>query len=706
MWSVYSHFGIKLGTYVRAINSPAHGALGGLSVKPVAFESLVPGDLCISPKNSHVVIYAGNGLKYHAPQPGRNLEVARFNKKDFDRIGIIAIRRPAIFKDTPGAGLYTNVGPGTSVPASPIPEAPMNPGGIYSPSIFPNGIPSVIEQNSNLLSGKTSIEGTDSIFGYLGKVKLSPDGTPKGTAKEDIPLGSPYSASVVRASSNSDTQEGSLLWQSNSERKYGANILNIDQPLIRGYDKFEQIMTEDGPAGSIHDALRSYSIFMHGLTNGLVETATLVTTAPMPWLRCGMNCWVDPMGIDKIFYINGIKHSGSARHGCRTELSLGYGRTRHQYLNETNKFGSLRDKWKDNVFVSKIYDGYSIDAFGDVIGSKKAFAEIKKAIARNYEIASKDGFAFSEPKSIDSKTLYHDLYGGYSADTSGRDQIDISTLDPKGEILVRTSDGTVITGTEAVKAYDLKKAVESSGSTTNPAPGRPNNTSPSGDLSKWAEGKSFPEGVTREDKKVLKYLAWLETMPSLRFGSSGTQVKRLQTIFYYLGLSIMELRSIDGQFGALTRKGVLIVQKTFSISQTGILTSKEIDRLKSLLRKLLSARARTSYNNSIGSSPSANAPATGGQVLDTLSTPESPLTGPIYKKSSDIYDYTYIHTGRSTKRMLLGAYSLNVIENTLEQNYNQGRSIVRDRRDNVRNTFKRALKEIEKRSPMMKYKPN
>lgn len=714
--SVYSHFGIKLGTYVRAIDVAAHGALGGLNVTPVAFESLAAGDLLIWPNHTHVTMYAGNGTMYAAPYPGKMVEEQSMTREKFNRIGIIAIRRPAIFKDSPGAGSYTNVGTTASVPATAVPTPPA--GSLTVPVYFDSMSPntaynkskSILEQNNDLISGNTAISGVVLGSGFLGETKLSPEGTVVPTEKEDLspgspyfPENSPYSATSVRASNNADAHESSLLWQSNSERKYGANILNVDQPLIRGYDKFALIETEDGPAGSIADALRSYSIFMHGLTNGLVETATLTSTAPMPWLRCGMNCWVDPMGIDKIFYINGIRHNGTAKGGVQTELSLGYGRSRYQYLNSVNKFGSLRKSWKDNVFVSKIYQEFSINAFGSVLDSRHDFENFKKAIERNYEIAGKDSFAFSEPKSIDNSEIYRDLYGGHSVDTSGRDGLDIAVLNPNGEILIRTAEGSIITGTEALKRYE-----QSNNSNQSPvAPKVPNESSGNyiGDISKWAGGTDYPKGVTYEDKKCLKYLAWLETMPSLRYGDSGEQVKRLQRILYYLGIVIMSTSGIDGHFGANTRKGVQAVQSTFSLSQTGVLASKEIDRLKSLIKNILSSSAKEAYTSAIGSASSESSPS-GRPVLDSLKTDESSLTGPIYYKSSDLYDYSYKKTGRSTKRMLLGAYSLKVIQDTLEVNHSRGNEVIRNRSYNVQRTFQRALNEIQTRSPMMKFKPN
>lgn len=715
--SVYSHFGIRLGVRVSLIHGySGNSGLGGLNVKPVAFESLAVGDLLIWPSHSHVTMYAGNGRMYAAPTFKKKVQEQSMTKEDFDRIGIIAIRRPAIFKDSPGAGSYTNTGTTASVPAVTVPV-----GTVPMPStpIYSGTMQSIYEKNMALVDGSASVAGTFAGSGFLAETKLSPEGTVVTTTGPGLPPGSPYSATKVRASNNSDAKEGSLLWQSNNERKYGANILNVDQPLIRGYDRFELIKTQDGPAASISDALRSYSIFMHGLTNGLVETATLTTTAPMPWLRCGVNCWVDPMGIDKIFYINGIKHSGSAKGGVYTELSLGYGRSRFQYLDNENKFGSLRTSWKDNVFVSKIYPGFSIHAFGNILDSKQEFADFKKAIEQNYEIAGKDGFAFSEPKSIDNTRIYRDLYGAHSVDVSGRDSLDIGILDPKGEILIRTEDGSIITGTQALKRYEeSKKSSDSNQSPAAPAPPASAPSYSSGDLKKWAEGTGFPAGVTYEDKKCLKYLAWLETMPSLRYGDSGEQVKRLQRILYYLGIVIMNVSGIDGHFGSITRRGVQSVQSTFGISQSGVLTSKEIDKLKSLLKNLLSSAAKSAYTSAVGSSSAPTTSSSGQPVLDSLITGDSPLTGPIYNKGSDIYDYTkwvkdekgndtnVRETGRSTKRMLLGAYSLTVIQDTLEVNYNRAHSIVRDRSYNVRQTFKRAMNEIATRSPMMKFKPN
>ena len=721
--SVYSHFGIEIGKTVTGIDYD--WGLGGLKVLPTAYESLAVGDLICYADHEHVVMYAGNGKIYHAPNFGQVVKEASFTKEDFRRAGVVSIRRPAIFRDSPGSGMSSAIGTSSNFPTISAGTFGSDGPGESTTGVSTDtrddrdsrgvtvhgqtvAIKTILDQNMDIIAGRTNPESRASHTNFLAGTVVGADGTVRPTVAENLPVGSPYSKTSTRSVVNDSKTENALLWQSNSERKYGANILNVDQPLIRGFDNFKGITTKDGPAGSISDALRSYSIFMHGLTNGLVETATLVTTAPMPWIRCGMNVWVDPMGIDKIFYVHSIRHSGSAKEGIQTEISLGYGRSRQQYLYNENKFGSLRNNWKDNIFVSKMYQGFGIDAFGEVLNSKNAFTDLRKNIERNYEIAGIDGNPLTEPKSIENNKLYFDLYGGFSMDSSGKDDFG-KVIDPKGEILVRATDGSIITGTAALNAYEAAKSAGAKPTLVEkaPTPIVGSSSSSSSEVKNWADGNNFPSNVSYEDKKCLTYLGWLETLPTMRYGDTSENVRKLQRIMYYLGIVIMDLGDLTGFFGPLTRRSVQVLQAEFDKSQTGVFTSNEANMLKGILKNLLTKTALSAYSSAISSSASKPSTSTSsGGVVSSLTTPDSPLFGPLQYKSADVFDYSGGKLGRGTKRLLLGSYSIKVIQDILKLNYSQANYVVRDRSENVRRAHSRAVSEIEKRSPMTKHNFN
>ncbi len=60
----------------------------------------------------------------------------------------------------------------------------------------------------------------------------------------------------------------------------------------------------------------------------------------MTWLRPGFNVWVDPVAVDKVYYIHSLSHHGSADGGVFTMLNLTMGRERVQYAT-SSYFGAM-----------------------------------------------------------------------------------------------------------------------------------------------------------------------------------------------------------------------------------------------------------------------------------------------------------------------------------------------------------------------------
>lgn len=196
----------------------------------------------------------------------------------------------------------------------------------------------------------------------------------------------------INASSDTDTPDNPntadsdfLLKNSEDERKYGINIYEVAQPLIR----FSTSGALTGGAnGDALSALESYSRFMYSLLNSQVSTANYILVS-MPWLRPGFNCWVDPLYSDMIYYISEIQHQGSPTEGATTVASLIFGRPRGEFASSSEAFGAMNDT-SDNVFVNtmnaeqRIKGEDGVGPWGAYLKDAKDFQNIKTATEDYY----------------------------------------------------------------------------------------------------------------------------------------------------------------------------------------------------------------------------------------------------------------------------------------------------------------------------------
>jgi cell wall-associated NlpC family hydrolase len=182
------------------------------------------------------------------------------------------------------------------------------------------------------------------------------------------------STTAANATSNySSTTGDNLLTPSDLEKKYGISIYDVNQPLIK-FSTAGSIITD--PTGSAAAALKSYASFMFNLLNSATEVATVQTVA-MPQIRPGFNVWLDPIGIDKIYYVNSITHQGTAESGTHTTLRLAMGRDRIKYANKKVAIGDMKDS-NDNIFINKVFSNYKVEKFGRVLGSANEFNTFRK----------------------------------------------------------------------------------------------------------------------------------------------------------------------------------------------------------------------------------------------------------------------------------------------------------------------------------------
>lgn len=189
-----------------------------------------------------------------------------------------------------------------------------------------------------------------------------------------------------------------LLDPSDDERKYGINIYEGQQPLIK-------FSTKNGidESGTAVEALKKYSEFLYYLLNSEVSTAS-VQCLSMPWIRPGFNVWYDPLYADRVYYCMAVQHQGDPHSGARTSLSLVLGRPSSVFVNDRDRFGSLKDEnW--NVLISEMIDKYRVSKFGDTLDTSSEFNAVKDATKAYY---SSESF---ETVSAEHSEFHKELYG-------------------------------------------------------------------------------------------------------------------------------------------------------------------------------------------------------------------------------------------------------------------------------------------------------
>ena len=168
-----------------------------------------------------------------------------------------------------------------------------------------------------------------------------------------------------------------LLDPSDEERKYGINIYDGEQPLIK-FSTYKAISEHGDYVG----ALKKYCEFLFYLLNSEVTTAQ-ITCIGMPWIRPGFNVWYDPINADAIYYCTNVQQQGTPTTGAMTSLTLVLGRDRKAYISDADRFGSFKDR-SDNVFISDMKDEYRVAKFGECLTTLDSFENIKTASINYY----------------------------------------------------------------------------------------------------------------------------------------------------------------------------------------------------------------------------------------------------------------------------------------------------------------------------------
>ena len=190
------------------------------------------------------------------------------------------------------------------------------------------------------------------------------------------------------------------------EEKYGVQFFETEQPVIRtGYD-----YTVSQEKVNANRMLYRYGAFLYHAMRAAAFTASL-SMIGAPWIRPGFNMWIDPVGLDKIFYVMSVQHQGSYDGGVYTSVGLNYGRDRRTFL--MNKWFKLGK----NVFLGDPGDDFSVDNFSDKViasvNSNYGRTEMKDMTDRLKQIRSSASSGKLINVNVDkdgSKNPYYDLY--------------------------------------------------------------------------------------------------------------------------------------------------------------------------------------------------------------------------------------------------------------------------------------------------------
>ena len=130
---------------------------------------------------------------------------------------------------------------------------------------------------------------------------------------------------------------------SSLERKYGISVLETRQPLIKFW------LGEDMDGEGAYKELAKYSEYLYHINNATSVSAS-VSLIASPWIRPGMNIWLDPLGINRVYYVNAIRHYGGPQ-GVFTSLGLTYGRTESEFKHNYKSKGGNGNSIDSNSFT-------------------------------------------------------------------------------------------------------------------------------------------------------------------------------------------------------------------------------------------------------------------------------------------------------------------------------------------------------------------
>lgn len=365
-----------------------------------------------------------------------------------------------------------------------------------------------------------------------GESHVTPDGDENQYAEPFSYQGSKFKEGYDFSS----VDVSNLLKPTDEELMYGGTVEMISQPLIKFSNSDAFDMDSDANA-TARDVLKAYAKFYMNMKNSMVHTSVLNMTGA-PWLRPGFNVWVDPIFVDKIYYISAITHSGSPGGGMNTTLQLVHGRTREEFLatGDKRRFGSLGDD-DDNIFTKNQYFKSAKD-FGPVLSKSDDYSREVEAMKKIADTLNLQGIVRAD----------RSPYAAYYASDSSGSALKTPTIqkyDATGKEVFSDEEWKEITGRSDIPKKPETPTIVSQGGTKADASSRRNITTP-----------FAPAVIFLEAGRTV-----------LRRGMTGESVGDLQ---WWLNALNNAGLAIDRSFGPLTEAALKAYQANRGLVQNGI----------------------------------------------------------------------------------------------------------------------------------------
>lgn len=498
-----------------------------------------------------------------------------------------------------------------------------------------------------------------------------------------------------------DVDFSALLSPTHEEMRYGGSVVQIEQPLIKFSNAGAYYDMQGEHNADANEVLKSYAKFYMNMNNSLIHTSS-VSMIGAPWLRPGFNVWVDPIYTDKIYYINGITHSGSASGGVITNLRLVHGRHREEFVKSSNDgfFGALSSE-DDNIFTKNEYLK-SAKNFGPVLENAKAYTTeqsnlmsimkncnnqgIIKAERSPYAAyyasdygdtylktptilkvndAGKQIFTDDEWKEVTGRAVVVDTSTSSSSDSSNTSTSTVLKRGDSGDS-VKTMQGLLNTVIKAGLDEDghfgpktesaLKTFQSQSGLTVDGLYGPKTSEALTKAAANASATKTRATTTTSADAKSTTKRTFVNNGVLLK-GKKGAKVKELQTYmneFMDRGIITNKAKlALDGSFGPLTDDVVRAYQKAKQIAVDG------------MVGPITTAKINIDLNSGVNNS---NNSTTDNGVTNTTSTNKNPS------------NETSAATGRLSSILFTDQYTASEIKTSLDAVYkNYAPGVVKQR---------------------------